>query len=297
MFFPAMAARHFLAGLADEAQVYPLLCARLLPPGMLGLMIAAMFAATMSTLSGDYNVCANVLTADVYRRLVRPNASQKELVLAGRLTTLVVGIASIGLALLLAGSNGERQFRNMVTLFSTTAAPVAIPMLLGLTWRRATNAGVLSGFLVGITVGFVLFWRLPDEIVRFGMTFRKENLITLSTCVATVVPILLMSRLRRVSDDERERVTTFHQRLATPVGEMDEDTPSVSAMERSVLSPFRVVGICIVFIGLMLVAIQPWIEGRLPAVLNLALGGGLLVVGGVMTWTSGRRRQNLIGAE
>ncbi|MDQ1256521.1 MAG: solute:Na+ symporter, family, partial [Candidatus Hydrogenedentes bacterium] len=72
MFFPALAAPQFLPQLADAGDVYPALCTTLLPAGMLGLVIAAMFAATMSTLSGDYNVCASVLTNDVYRRLIRP---------------------------------------------------------------------------------------------------------------------------------------------------------------------------------------------------------------------------------
>ena len=75
MFLPAMAATKFLSPEDRRSQrrsVYPQLCVALLPAGMLGLMIAAMFSATMSTLSGDYNVCASVLTNDVYRRLIRP---------------------------------------------------------------------------------------------------------------------------------------------------------------------------------------------------------------------------------
>ncbi|MBI4578175.1 MAG: hypothetical protein HY718_00640 [Planctomycetes bacterium] len=282
MFFPAMAARHFLGGLSDEAQVYPLLCARLLPPGMLGLMIAAMFSATMSTLSSDYNVCANVLTSDVYRRLVRPAASQRELVLVGRLATLLVGVLSIGLALLLAGSSGERQFRNMVTLFSATAAPVAIPMLVGLTWKRATTAGVLAGFLIGTATGLTMFWRLPDEMAFFGAIVRRENLITIGTCIGTVAPILLASWARGMGDRERARAEAFHRRLATPLGELDEDRTATPTAARQALSPFRVVGVCIAFIGVVMLAVQPWIVGRPSATLSLAMSGSLLVVGALM---------------
>ena len=85
-----------------------------------------------------------------------PGASQRELVHAGRFMTLVVGAISIALALFMAGGGSDKLFRNMVTLFSTAAAPVAIPMLLGLTWRRATNRGVLTGFAVGLATGFIL---------------------------------------------------------------------------------------------------------------------------------------------
>ncbi|MBI4578320.1 MAG: sodium transporter, partial [Planctomycetes bacterium] len=118
MFLPAMAARSFLGDLSDEAQVYPLMCAKLLPAGMFGLVIAAMFSATMSMLSGDYNVVASVLTNDVYRRLLRPSAAGRELVLVGRIMTLVVGLLSLGIVFVLLGGKGEKQFQNMVTLFS-----------------------------------------------------------------------------------------------------------------------------------------------------------------------------------
>lgn len=289
MFFPAMAARHFLGDLSDEAQVYPLLCARLLPAGMLGLVVAAMFSATMSTLSSDYNVCANVLTSDVYRRLLRPRASQKELVLVGRVTTLIVGIISIGIALLLAGGSGERQFRNMVTLFSTTAAPVAIPMLLGLLWRRATNAGVLSGFIVGLTVGFSLFWTLPDELAIGGTTVKKENLITLSTTAFTLLPAVLVSLLRRPGERESRRVGEFYRRLATPVGEWEDDDPPSTEQGR-LLSPFRVVGFSTLFIGLLMLAVGPWVQGRLASALNLALSSVLLVIGILMVRRTRRPR-------
>ncbi len=75
--------------------------------------------------------------------------------------TVVVGACSITLGLAMAGGGSERLFRNMVKLFSTAAAPVAIPMLLGLTWPRATNRGVLSGFAVGLATGLILLAVTP----------------------------------------------------------------------------------------------------------------------------------------
>ncbi len=85
MFLPAMLARFFLPELGDFNQAYPSLCVALLPVGMLGLVVAAMFSATMSMLSTDYNVCASVLTNDVYRRLIHPKASERRLVFVGRI--------------------------------------------------------------------------------------------------------------------------------------------------------------------------------------------------------------------
>ena len=157
MFLPAMAAQQFLGDVPGK-EVYPRLCILLLPAGMLGLVIAAMFSATMSMLSSDYNACAGVLTNDVYRRLFRKKASQKELVLVGRLMTLLIGVFALWVAFLLSRGSGEQLFRNMVTLFSIATAPVAVPMILGLLSRRVTNAGAIIGFFCGLAVGLGLFF-------------------------------------------------------------------------------------------------------------------------------------------
>ncbi|MCK5861414.1 MAG: sodium transporter, partial [Candidatus Hydrogenedentes bacterium] len=157
MFLPAMAATRILPPLLDAGEVYPRLCAALLPAGMLGLVVAAMFAATMSMLSSDYNVSANVLTNDVYRRLFRPTASDRELVLVGRITTLLVGILALAAALVMARGKGEDLFGKMISLFSVATAPVAIPMILGLLSKKFTARSALWGFLGGTAIGISLF--------------------------------------------------------------------------------------------------------------------------------------------
>ncbi len=63
---------------------YVSVCLELLPTGIMGLMVAAMFAATMSVLSGEYNVTAGVLTKDIYQRLFNPQAKDKEILWVGR---------------------------------------------------------------------------------------------------------------------------------------------------------------------------------------------------------------------
>jgi hypothetical protein len=78
---PAIAAQSLMPELAvppnSPQYTYAALSLQFLPVGLMGLMIAAMFSATMSTLSGDYNVMASVITEDIYRRLFDKDASQK----------------------------------------------------------------------------------------------------------------------------------------------------------------------------------------------------------------------------
>jgi Na+/proline symporter len=300
MFLPAMAAQQFLPGIADT-DVYPMLCITLLPAGMLGLVIAAMFAATMSMLSSDYNVCASVLTNDIYRRLIRPDASEKELVLVGRLMTMLVGICALGVALLMMGGTGEGLFRTMVTLFSIATAPVAIPMILGLLSKRVTNWGAIAGFLAGLGTGLLLYFffylGLPDDrnTSLLGMTFhpdvnelvigalrlKMEVVLFAGNALVTLLVTLVVTAIKPMSADARERSDELHQRLATPIGQLPQDLPA-SASGGQLLSPFHVVGISIAWIGAMMLAVLPWVADRLATGLDLGLGVLLIVCGILM---------------
>lgn len=281
MFIPAMAARQFLPDIADKA-VYPSLCVELLPAGMLGLVIAAMFSATMSMLSSDYNVCASVLTNDVYRRLIHPRASQRTLVTVGRLMTLLIGFIALGLAFLFSAGSGEDMFRNMVKLFSIATAPVAIPMLLGLLSGRMSNAGTLAGFMAGITTGLALFIWGPEEGELFGAVWRKENLLLFSTATATILSMLVVSWGSQRTESERETAEEFMDRLDVPIGQMEGDVPPTEPGEKGAISPFGVVGISTAIIGAMMLGVIPWVREGLAFGLALAIGLVLLIGGGIV---------------
>jgi len=286
MFIPAMAARQYLPTLTHTDQVYPMLCATLLPAGMLGLIIAAMFSATMSTLSADYNICANVLTNDLYKRLVRPNASERELVFFGRLMTFIVGTLALGLAFLMARGRGEQQFRNMVTLFSIATAPVGIPMILGLLSKRMTNRGAVAGFFIGVLLGLILFYVVPNETVFLGATWKRENIILFATAVTTIVVMVGVSFAWPQPLEERRRAELFLKKLTVPIGRLDEDRHILAASGKDVISPFRVVGVTTAIIGVMMLAILPWVGGGTAFALDLGIGAGLAAIGAVMAWRS-----------
>jgi len=290
MFLPAMAAKQFLAPDTAGESVYPLLCVELLPAGMLGLIVAAMFAATMSMLSSDYNVCAGVLTNDVYRRLLRKSASQRELVFVGRLMTLLMGGIALGLAMLMANVGGEGLFKNMVMLFGVVTGPAGIPMVFGLLSKRVTNLGALAGWFVGILVGLGLLLFGPASMPLaipglFHVNLEAEIAIFLVSSLTTLIVMFLVTILVPADATHRERVAAFQQRLRTPIGDLPEDIPDPSEIG-TVFSPFRIVGICILAIGLMLLSVLPWVQGDLALELTIGFGLVLASLGGIMTWRS-----------
>ncbi len=90
----------------------------LLPPGLLGLVAASLIAAFMSTMSTQLNLGASYLVNDFYQRFIKPEASQKELVWAGRLFTVISAFFGMGLGLLL--TDAGQAFRLLLLLGAGT---------------------------------------------------------------------------------------------------------------------------------------------------------------------------------
>lgn len=296
MFAPAMAAWHFLGDVADR-DVYPLMCAQLLPAGMFGLVIAAMFSAAMSMLSSDYNVCASVLTNDVYKRLIRPEASNRQLVIVGRLMTLLVGAISLGLAFSMVEAGGEELFKNMVKLFSVATAPVAVPMLLGLVSRRVSNGSAIIGFFVGLVVGLALFFTLESEVQILGVKLQIETAILVFSLLTTSAAVLISMPFFPMTAVQQQRVDEFHVRLKAPIGQLDEDNITADS-GTTLLSPFRIVGVTVAVAGGMMIVVLPWVKalpdteihtGPMAFALSLIIGSALLILGAVMVWVTRKK--------
>ena len=159
-FFPAMAAREFLPGVADADLngVYALVCRSVLPAGLMGLVVAAMFSATMSTLAGFYNAIASVVTNDFYVRMLNPGASERRQMLVARMTTFLVGALVIGLTFVMRYAQGANDLFDVTNqLFGVLGNPIALPVVIGLLCRRVSRFAGFTGLVVGIGAGVSAF--------------------------------------------------------------------------------------------------------------------------------------------
>jgi len=183
-----MLARGYLTSIADTQSVYAHLSSALLPAGMLGLIVAALVAATMSVLSSGYNVMSAVLTLDVYRRLLRPAADQKELVLVGRILTAALALIVLALALAITHFRWT-IFDTMVAAFGFFLPPTVLPMLAGLLSRSLSAAGALAGFVAGIGIGLAfLFYRWVAHPQNVG-AFQALSIVVPTVLTAAVLVI------------------------------------------------------------------------------------------------------------
>lgn len=144
-----------LAGNVSEngERVFIELSMLLFNPWIAGVLLSAILAAVMSTLSCQLLVCSSALTEDFYKAFLRKNASQRELVWVGRLMVLLVAVIAIVLA-----SNPDNRVLGLVAYawagFGAAFGPV---ILFSVLWRGMTRNGALAGMLVGAAT--VLVWK------------------------------------------------------------------------------------------------------------------------------------------
>ena len=144
----------------NPERVFIVLSQLLFNPWIAGVLLAAVLAAIMSTLSCQLLVCSSALTEDFYKTFLRPRASQTELVWVGRATLLAVALVAIALAW-----NPENRVLDLVSYawagFGSAFGPVVV---LSLLWKRMTRNGALAGMLTGAIV--VLVWK---QYAWFGL--------------------------------------------------------------------------------------------------------------------------------
>ncbi len=136
-------------------EVLPIMLARYLGPGLLGLGITALVAGFMSGMAGNVSAFATVWTYDLYRALMKRDATDDQLVRMGRWCTVLGVLISVGTAYFV------MQFKSIMdyvqALFSFFIAPLFGTVLLGMFWRRATPAGGFWGLLCG-TASSIAMW-------------------------------------------------------------------------------------------------------------------------------------------
>jgi SSS family transporter len=134
---------------ARADRVFPHFIVTQLPNGLIGLVVAAIFAAAMSTLSGSLNSLSATAVTDFYRPLLAPNKSDAHYLNVSRLFTAIWGVAQIIVAMIAIAMKG-RGVDAVLAVASFTNGPVLGLFLLSTLSRRVGPKGALTGVIVGI---------------------------------------------------------------------------------------------------------------------------------------------------
>ncbi|HEX8839037.1 MAG TPA: sodium/sugar symporter [Sphingomicrobium sp.] len=175
---PGTAAVVLAPGLPKPDEAYPTMM-RLLPPGLLGLVFAALVAAIIASTASKINSIATIFTLDLYAKFrgERTRAEdergesvteEKRLVLVGRITAAVAILIAILVARPLVGSS-EQAFQ-FIQEFSGFFTPgITVIFLLGLFWKRATEAGAIVAAVTSVGLSFIMKKALPATALPQGV--------------------------------------------------------------------------------------------------------------------------------
>ena len=170
----------------------------LIPVGLRGLVLAALFGAIQSTVNSVINSTATIFTMDIYKQMLRPNASDKHYVRVGIIASVVVLLVSIVLGGFIS-KLGSSLFVYIQTLYAFFAPPFAAIFLLGIMWRRINSIGatvaVTAGFIFGILMKvYVQF--VPSHLT-FIEPFANQAAINWSFCMISCIIVSLCTTAPR----------------------------------------------------------------------------------------------------
>ncbi|NP_001075341.1 sodium/glucose cotransporter 1 [Equus przewalskii] len=131
---------------------YPTLVIELMPDGLRGLMLSVMLASLMSSLTSIFNSASTLFTMDIYTK-IRKRASEKELMLVGRLFILVLIGVSIAWVPIVQSAQSGQLFDYIQSITSYLGPPIAAVFLLAIFWKRTTESGAFWGLILGFLVG------------------------------------------------------------------------------------------------------------------------------------------------
>uniref|UniRef100_A0A8C3T6I9 Sodium/mannose cotransporter SLC5A10 n=1 Tax=Chelydra serpentina TaxID=8475 RepID=A0A8C3T6I9_CHESE len=143
---------------------YPKLVVELMPSGLRGLMIAVMMAALMSSLTSVFNSSSTLFTMDIWRK-IRRNAKDRELLLVGRIVTVVLVAVSVVWIPILQSSNSGQLYVYIQSVTSCLAPPITAVFALAVFWRRANEQGAFWGLMLGLALG----------LARMGLEFAYPS--------------------------------------------------------------------------------------------------------------------------
>ncbi len=254
---------------ADPQEAYILACRAVLPAGMVGLMVAAMFSATASMVSSQLNVFAGVLTDEMYRRLLRPQSTERHLVYVGRLFTIVLGALLIGVSLLIPYLGGAEKV--VVAITSLMVGPLLAPTIWGLFSRRVGLPAIWMTVTISFILGFILKiglggdgFLVTDSTAALA-NWVKANGTMVDLIIGVVLPVCLLTVMHYWRGETALGWTRVQQQVSEVIA-------SGKVTEASSL-PAIIVGGCLLLCGILMFGLIPFNESghRILAVFGAVL--------------------------
>ena len=223
---------------ANKEAAYILATQSVLPAGLLGLMVAALFSATASMVSSQLNVFAGVLTNDFYRPILNPKANDKKLVAVGRSFTAIIGILLIVMAILIPAMGGAEKV--IITINSLLVVPLFAPTLWGVFSKKIGIKQMLIVALTSFGIGVLLRFGLPAVTEKGDPLWELTNYVLnnkkmVELFVGVLLPVcmlFLFEVMLRSTDKGAKRLDTKRSESHAVIAAAEKGHPSTPSLLR-----------------------------------------------------------------
>ncbi|MFA0413304.1 transporter [Vibrio renipiscarius] len=260
-----------------------------MPAGMVGLLMSAMFAATMSSMDSGLNRNAGIFVMNFYSPIVRPHANQKELVIVSKVTTIMMGLIIIGIGLFINSLRHLSLFDIVLNVGALIGFPMLIPVLLGMWIRKTPDWAGWATLVVGGFVSYIFgislqaqdienFFNLEHALTVREWSDLKVGLSLAAHVVFTGGFFVLTTRFYKGLSPEREQeVAQLFENWNTPLVADSDEQKNLDTKQRGMLGKL----ISVAGFGILAMALIPnEPTGRLLFILcgSIVLTVGILLV-------------------
>lgn len=245
-----------------------------LPAGMVGLMMAAMCAVTMSSMDSALNRNAGIFARNFYKVLINKNADEEKLLDIGKKTTFVFGAIIIATGVFLNNLKGISLFDMILMISSLLALPVLIPSILGYFVKETPDwAGWATILVGGLVSAFIMFGITPELIEKVlqlsePLTTRefaemKSLTLGMGLHLCITIPFYFLTKLfyKGYTPERKKEIEEFFENISTEViAEENPENDEFDNQQRGILGK-----IILAFgaSGLILVLVPNPLSGRL----------------------------------
>ncbi|MCK5849821.1 MAG: transporter, partial [Kiritimatiellae bacterium] len=276
---------------------YVAICMKVMPQGLLGLLVCGIFAATMSSMDSGLNRSAGIFVKNFYAKFVNPQASDEELLSKSRVFSLIFGVTMILVAVLISRVRNLGLFDLVLIIGVTLIQPMIIPMFLGMFVKRVPKWSAWSTVVVGVCFGVLT--RIIFKPEWWGMLAGQDHELTAreATDISFIANAVMVNLAcfawyfstklfyRKSSEQYKEQVKRFFKLLETPIDPVAEKMPCNDQQQYQVLG-----WLCIIYGGF--VSLLSLIPNGLVGRMCFVFCGGVPMVIGLWLYAVSRKKSN-----
>lgn len=272
-----------LHGLESE-DAYMMLIHKVMPAGLIGLVLAGMVSATSSKANTTINMVATVFAQDIYKNLMRPNAPDKEVIWVARVFTLIFGAATIGVAMWIPSAGGIVE----VVLSTASIAGGALfgPMIWSLFSKRQTGFSVVTATVLSLVINF-FFKIVSPDLMHLKLSRTMETVCGMGIPVIT----LALFELWYVARGSVSKGAAVIEKIASQPEKEHTATVHFAAQEQNIFGISVIAtSICVVGIGIIVLGIL----ATKFALTVVAVGCVILAIGVAIAIAIARQKQIML---